>query len=196
MMKQPTRGMITAHLGQPYHDVWNLDHPTSFTKFFAFHVARGGHTSSNLLQLKVVDSQRNWNDNDFCHPYSVHDYMQAMQSAWSKQLVGPCTVKRPAVCLQTLLRCLVQVIWELLLEHKWPKRKQPELLILLGSRTMVSKQQKPTTRNHLPIVLVHQCQRCVSFWNGGLRFIFTARHTFFCIDFLWLQLFQCFQFWS
>lgn len=21
MMKQPTRGMITAHLGQPYHDV-------------------------------------------------------------------------------------------------------------------------------------------------------------------------------
>ena len=53
MMKQPTRGMITAHLGQPYHDVWNLDHPTSFTKFFAFHVARGSHTSSNLLQLKV-----------------------------------------------------------------------------------------------------------------------------------------------
>ena len=76
MMKQPTRGMITAHLGQPYHDVWNLDHPTSFTKFFAFHVARGSHTSSNLLQLKVVDSQRNWNDKDFCHPYSVHDYMQ------------------------------------------------------------------------------------------------------------------------
>lgn len=73
------------------------------------------------------------------------------------------------------------------------KKETAELLILLGSRTMVSKQQKPTTRNHLPI-LVHQCQRCVSFWNGGLCFIFTARHTFFCIDFLWLQLFQCFQF--
>ena len=147
MMKQPTRGMITAHLGQPYHDVWNLDHPTSFTKFFAFHVARGSHTSSNLLQLKVFLIRKGIGMTRIFVIPTVHDYMQVMQaSAWSKQLVGH-VLLRPAVCLQTLLRCLVQVIWELLLEHKWPKRKQPNCWFCLEAEQWFQNNRSlpPTT---------------------------------------------------